>query len=46
MARMAFLTAPRFFGPPKRRTSLWYRACSRPSVLIAAQAAWTSIGLM
>src|ERR1019366_1553205 len=44
MGRIAIFTAARFFGPPNRRTSRWYLACSRPWVLIAAQAACTSIG--
>src|SRR6266581_4691017 len=39
MARIAFFTAAGFFGPPNRRTSLWYRAGSRPWVLTADQAA-------
>src|SRR5215467_14200507 len=43
---IAFFTAAGFFGPPNRRTSLWYLAWRRPWVLIADQAACTSIGLM
>jgi hypothetical protein len=46
IAVIAFFFAPGLLSPPKRRTSRLYRACSRPRTRIAAQAAWTSIGLM
>jgi hypothetical protein len=46
IATIAFFTAAGFSGPPSRCTSLWYLARSWPSVLIADQAACTSIGLI
>jgi hypothetical protein len=46
MAMIAFLTAPLLRAPPNRRTSRLNLACRRPGTRIAAQAAWTSSGLM
>jgi hypothetical protein len=46
IAVIARFRAPLFFGPPNLRTRRWNRACSLPRVQIAAQAAWTSSGLM